>query len=88
MQIRTIAQDLWASCEHAISYKDPRAIPGRLLDTLTRAADAAYRLDMNMERLHNEVAMLWASSASDDVQLNSPPPTTIDSRRSHAGQIA
>lgn len=51
LQIRTIAQDLWASCEHTISYKYPCAIPGGLLDTLTQAADAAYRLDMKMERL-------------------------------------
>ena len=87
VQIRTIAQDLWASCEHTISYKYPRAIPGRLLDTLIQAADAAYRLDMKMERLHNEVARLWAASGSDDVQLNSPPPTAIDRWRPHAGQF-
>lgn len=66
VQIRTIAQDLWASCEHTISYKYPRAIPGTVLDTLTHAADAAYRLDMKMERLHNKVARLWAASGSDD----------------------
>jgi putative GTP pyrophosphokinase len=41
VQIRIIAQDLWASCEHTMSYKYPRAIPGRLLDALTLAADAA-----------------------------------------------
>jgi putative GTP pyrophosphokinase len=87
VQIRTIAQDLWASCEHTISYKYPRATPDRLLDTLTQAADAAYQLDMKMERLHNEVARLWATSDSDDVQLNTPPPTAIDRCRPHVGQI-
>jgi putative GTP pyrophosphokinase len=87
VQIRTIAQDLWASCEHTISYKYPRAIPGRLVDTLTQAADAANRLDMKMERLHTEVARLWADSGCDDIQLNSPPPTTIDRWRPPAGQI-
>ena len=87
VQIRTIAQDLWASCEHTISDKYPRAIPGRLLDTLTDAADAAYRLDMKMERLHNEVVRLWAASGSDDVQANSPPPTAIDRWRPHGGQF-
>ena len=77
VQIRTIAQELWASCEHTISDKYSRAM-GRLLDTLTQAADAAYRHDMKMERLHTEVAGLSAASGSDDVQLNSRhrPPST------------
>jgi NAD(P)-dependent dehydrogenase (short-subunit alcohol dehydrogenase family) len=87
VQIRTIAQDLWASCEHTISYKYPRAIPDRLLDTLTQAADAANRLDMKMERLHFEVARLCAAPSSDDLQLNSPPPTAIDRCRPHVGQF-
>lgn len=87
MQIRTIAQDLQATCEHTIFDKYPRAIPGRLLDTLTQAADAAYRLDMTMERLNNEVARPWAASGSDDVQLNSPPPTAVDRWRPPVGQI-
>jgi putative GTP pyrophosphokinase len=87
VQIRTIAQDLWANCEHTISYKYPRAIPDRLLDTLTQAADATYRLDMKMERLHNEIATLWAASTPQDDQLNSPPPTPIDRCRPHLGRF-
>jgi GTP pyrophosphokinase len=87
VQIRTIAQDYWAGCEHTISAKYPRAIPDRLLDTLIQAADAAYRLDMKMERLHNEVARLCAGSGSGDVHLNSPPPSAIDRCRPHVGQI-
>jgi putative GTP pyrophosphokinase len=87
VQIRTIAQDFWAGCEHMISAKYPRAISDRLLDALIQAADAAYRLDMTMGRLHNEVARLCAGSGSDDVHLNSPPPTAIDRWRPHVGQI-
>ena len=87
VQIRTIAQDLWASCEHTFSAEHPRAIPDRLLDTLTQAADAAYRLDIKMERLHNEVARLWAASDPGGVQLNSPPPTAIDRCRPHVGRF-
>jgi putative GTP pyrophosphokinase len=87
VQIRTIAQDYWAGCEHTISAKYPRAIPDRLLDTLIHAADAAYRLEMTMGRLHNEVARLCAGSGSDDVHPNSPPPTAIDRWRLHVGQI-
>lgn len=62
VQIRTIAKDYWARCEHTISAKYPRAIPDRLLDTLIQAADAAYRLDMTMGRLHNEVARALCSA--------------------------
>ncbi len=87
VQIRTIAQDLWASYEHTISYMYPRAIPDRLLDTLIQAADAAYRLDMKMERLHNEIARLWAASDPDDAQLNSPPPTAIEWWRPQVGAV-
>jgi len=87
VQVRTIAQDYWAGFEHTISATYPRAIPDRLLDTLIQAAEAAYRLDMTMGRLHNEVARLCAGSGSDDVHLNSPPPTAIDRWRPHVGQI-
>lgn len=87
VQSRTIAQYLWASCEHTISFRYPRAITDRPLDTLTQAADAAYRLDMKMERLHSEVARLWAAPGFDDVQLNSPPPTAIVGSRPHGGRI-
>jgi putative GTP pyrophosphokinase len=87
VQIRTIAQDLWASCEHTFSAEHLRAIPDRLLDTLTQAADAAYRLDMKMERLHNDVARLWAASDPGAAQLNSPLPTAIDRCRPHVGRF-
>ncbi len=87
VQIRTIAQDLWAGCKHTFSAEHPRAIPDRLLDTLTQAADAAYRLDIKMERPHNEVAWLWAASDPGGVRLNSPPPTAIDRCRPHVGRF-
>ena len=86
VQIRTIAQNLWASCEHTVSYTYPRAVPDRLLDTLTQAADAANRLGIKIERLDNEVAALCAADSDDD-QPNSPPPTVIDRWRPHVGQF-
>jgi putative GTP pyrophosphokinase len=60
LQIRTIAMDFWAGLERKIYYKFERAVPRRLLNELTDAADAAHRLDMMMERLHDEVADLVA----------------------------
>ena len=86
VQIRTIAQNLWTSCENTVSYTYPRPIPDRLLDTLSRVADAANQLDIKIERLHSEVAAICAAD-SHDVQLNSPPPTAIDRCRPHVGQF-
>ena len=55
IQFRTLAMDFWASLEHKIYYKYDRQVPGRLVEELKQAADAAARLDDQMERLHREV---------------------------------
>jgi putative GTP pyrophosphokinase len=56
LQFRTLAMDFWASLEHEIYYKYDRHVPAVLLDELKDAADAAARLDEQMERLHFEVS--------------------------------
>ena len=58
IQIRTIAMDFWASLEHKIYYKYDGAVPTALLDDLLQAADVANRLDVKMERLHDQVVEL------------------------------
>jgi putative GTP pyrophosphokinase len=68
VQIRTIAMDFWASLEHKIYYKYDREVPERLLDDLRQAADVANRLDVEMERLHEEVLSL-----ADDPSSAAPP---------------
>ncbi len=55
LQIRTIAMDFWASLEHKIFYKYDGAVPARLLDELSAAADTAEQLDRRMEQLHTQV---------------------------------
>ncbi|MEU3331225.1 GTP pyrophosphokinase family protein [Glutamicibacter creatinolyticus] len=55
VQIRTIAQDFWASLEHKIFYKYEGEVPEHLLDNLTAAANAAEHLDRHMEHLYDEV---------------------------------
>lgn len=67
VQIRTIAMDFWASLEHKIYYKYDREVPEQLLDDLRRAADVANRLDVEMERLHDEAQTL-DSDATDAAQ--------------------
>jgi len=55
VQIRTIAQDFWASLEHKIFYKYEGDVPAHLADELAEAAAIATTLDMRMQRLHTEV---------------------------------
>jgi len=58
VQIRTVAMDFWASLEHKIYYKFGHEIPAELLSELTDAADVANKLDVKMERLHDEVTKI------------------------------
>lgn len=58
VQIRTIAMDFWASLEHKIYYKYDGAVPDGLLVELRDAAATANRLDLTMERLHDDVKAL------------------------------
>ncbi len=55
LQIRTIAQDFWASLEHKIFYKYEGEVPAHLASELADAAAIATKLDMQMQRLHTEV---------------------------------
>ena len=72
VQIRTVAMDFWASLEHKIFYKYDGAVPPALVGELKQAADVANRLDIDMERLHDQVVSLGATSA-DEPALASPP---------------
>jgi len=72
VQIRTVAMDFWASLEHKIFYKYDGAVPPALVGELKQAADVANRLDIDMERLHDQVVSLGATPA-DEPALASPP---------------
>jgi putative GTP pyrophosphokinase len=61
VQIRTVAMDFWASLEHKIFYKYDGAVPPALVGELKRAADVANQLDVDMERLHDQVVTLGES---------------------------
>ncbi|MET0195997.1 MAG: GTP pyrophosphokinase family protein, partial [Rhodococcus fascians] len=52
-------------------------IPAPLLDELTEAADSANRLDVTMERLHDEVAEFKNDKSDDAIHLNSMPPLAL-----------
>ncbi|MET0885780.1 MAG: GTP pyrophosphokinase family protein, partial [Mycetocola sp.] len=57
------------SLEHKIYYKYNRAVPETLLDELRQAAQAASRLDVKMERLHDEVVALRDVDGADDGEI-------------------
>ncbi|WP_327012274.1 MULTISPECIES: GTP pyrophosphokinase [unclassified Cryobacterium] len=65
IQIRTIAMDFWARLEHKIFYKYNGAVPDTLVEDLRQAADAANRLDVKMELLHDQVVALESVDAND-----------------------
>jgi putative GTP pyrophosphokinase len=62
VQIRTVAMDFWASLEHKIFYKYDGAVPPALVGELKEAADVANRLDVDMERLHDQVVSLGSTA--------------------------
>lgn len=70
IQIRTIAMDFWASLEHKIYYKYEGGVPAELLEDLKQAADVASRLDVKMERLHEQVLALGVDPDAVDDQIN------------------
>ncbi|WP_174844650.1 GTP pyrophosphokinase [Cryobacterium ruanii] len=65
IQIRTIAMDFWASLEHKIFYKYNGTVPDTLVEDLRQAADAANRLDVKMELLHDQVVALESVDTND-----------------------
>lgn len=55
IQIRTLAMNFWATIEHSINYKFDKNIPDNIKLRLKNAADAAYKLDMEMSSIRDEI---------------------------------
>ncbi|MGC4175940.1 GTP pyrophosphokinase [Demequina sp.] len=55
LQIRTIAQDFWASTEHKLNYKYGRELSPQVISELDDAARLAADLDERMGRLREEI---------------------------------
>jgi putative GTP pyrophosphokinase len=88
MQIRTIAMDLWANLEQAVHHKQEHAVPPRLLNKLIDTADAAHRLDVQIQRLYDEVGdgAAW-QGANNRGQPDLVSPHTIDRWRPGRGRL-
>lgn len=68
IQIRTIAMDFWASLEHKIFYKYNQSVPANLLLELKEASDSANKLDLQMERLHREIAVIKENQSDESLE--------------------
>ncbi|MGL5677992.1 MAG: GTP pyrophosphokinase [Cellulosilyticaceae bacterium] len=55
IQIRTLAMNFWATIEHSLRYKYQQNMPEHLQERLSKAAEAAYRLDQEMAEIREEV---------------------------------
>lgn len=55
IQLRTLAMNFWATIEHSLNYKYKGTIPPEIRERLSKAAEAAYRLDQEMSSIRDEV---------------------------------
>ncbi|EAO75373.1 GTP pyrophosphokinase family protein [Streptococcus agalactiae COH1] len=51
IQLRTIAQDSWASLEHQMKYKHDIENPERIVRELKRCADEIASVDLTMQTI-------------------------------------
>lgn len=51
IQLRTIAEDFWASLEHQLQYKKDRIFTSEMLDELKLCAEMSNELDVRMDKL-------------------------------------
>ncbi|HZG87252.1 GTP pyrophosphokinase family protein [Paenibacillus sp.] len=55
IQLRTLAMNFWATIEHSLSYKFQGNLPEHIRDRLSKAAEAAFRLDEEMSQIRSEI---------------------------------
>lgn len=55
IQIRTVAQDFWATLEHKMHYKFDGGAPDSIINELKSCAEYIARLDERMQELNNEI---------------------------------
>lgn len=55
LQIRTLAMNFWATIEHSLRYKFYKNVPPEIKDRLRACAEAAYKLDEEMDKIKDEL---------------------------------
>lgn len=54
-QIRTVAQDFWASLEHDIRYKSDKHIPKDICDDMLQSSDEIAAIDIKMQETFKKI---------------------------------
>lgn len=55
LQIRTLAMNFWATIEHSLRYKFDKNVPSEIKNRLKVCAEAAYKLDEEMDKIKDEL---------------------------------
>lgn len=55
LQIRTLAMNFWATIEHSLRYKFDKNVPAEIKNRLKVCAEAAYKLDEEMDKIKDEL---------------------------------
>jgi len=55
IQIRTVAQDFWASLEHDIRYKSDKYIPQDICDDMLQSANEIAAIDLKMQQTFKKI---------------------------------
>lgn len=55
LQIRTLAMNFWATIEHSLRYKFDKNVPPEIKNRLKVCAEAAYKLDEEMDKIKDEL---------------------------------
>ncbi len=55
LQIRTLAMNFWATIEHSLRYKFDKNVPPEIKNRLKICAEAAYKLDEEMDKIKDEL---------------------------------
>ncbi len=55
LQIRTLAMNFWATIEHSLRYKFDKNVPPEIKNRLKACAEAAYKLDEEMDKIKDEL---------------------------------
>lgn len=55
IQIRTMAMNFWSTIEHSLRYKYNGKVPDNIKNRLQSCADAAFRLDMEMSSIRQDL---------------------------------
>lgn len=59
IQIRTVAQDFWASLEHDIRYKSDKFIPKDICDEMLQSANEIAAIDLKMQETFKKIQNIW-----------------------------